>query len=224
MGCGRFKQDFFLRRLRSSVRLSGPIPSLAKVTWISDFGKINHRGRFFTRSASNPTWSTSLRWKRSKPGRQSGGSRQIGELGVTLAIRPARGLAAVAECLEVARIAGRPAARAVREVDDRYFSVDRTPDRQNRPSTARCRRLRRCAPGQHWSYSFRALKLRKRPAPGRGKPRKNADRDEKRGLPRAFGRHFLARGEFFLGEARAWRTRGERTAAYAPTFPLSQNA
>jgi hypothetical protein len=43
---------------------------------------------------------------------------------VTLAIRPARGLAAVAECLEVARIAGRPAARAVREVDDRYFSVD----------------------------------------------------------------------------------------------------
>jgi hypothetical protein len=58
---------------------------------------------------------------------RSGGSRQIGELGVALAVRSARGLAAVAESPEIAWIPGRPAARAFREVDDRDFPVDGLP-------------------------------------------------------------------------------------------------
>ena len=60
-----------------------------------------------------------------EPRPRSGGSRQVGELGVALGIRSMCGLATVAECLEIAGISGRPAACAVGEVDDGEFSVDR---------------------------------------------------------------------------------------------------
>ena len=47
MGYSRFKQDFFLRRRRSSAASLGPRPPLANVADISDFGKINREAPVF---------------------------------------------------------------------------------------------------------------------------------------------------------------------------------
>jgi hypothetical protein len=56
---------------------------------------------------------------------RSGGPGQIGEPGMALTVGAARRLAAVAECVEIARIAARPATGAFRQVDDREPPVDR---------------------------------------------------------------------------------------------------
>jgi hypothetical protein len=56
----------------------------------------------------------------------SGGFSQVGEIRMVFTVRAAvRSLAAVAERRKIARIAGRPAAGASREVDNGYASVDR---------------------------------------------------------------------------------------------------